>query len=187
MAEKRMYEFVDLSNPAKRPRQSGGTGRRQGPGNYSDVSKRANDLKKGSGACWRCRYLKKPCNGEGTCQECQRNSGFWGLHPNLGCQRGQLTKLGNFLFPDYSSLLDADAGLTKDYAPRSVPELLSDIRANIKLLSAKGIFKSGLYSYLLDLIEEDATMTDNDARHPSRYEDSANRYRFAFPRLWITS
>jgi hypothetical protein len=62
MAEKRGYEFVNSSNLAKRPRQSGGTGRRQGPGNYDEVSKRARDLKKGPGACWRCRYLKKPAS-----------------------------------------------------------------------------------------------------------------------------
>lgn len=64
MAEKRTYKFIDSNNPAKRPRQgqSGGTGRRQGQGNYGEVSKRANDLRKGSGACWRCRYLKKPAS-----------------------------------------------------------------------------------------------------------------------------
>lgn len=86
---------------------------------------------------------------------------------------------------DYPSLPDADAELTKDYAARSAREILSDIRANIKLLSAKGMFKSGLYSYLLDLIEEDA-MTDNDVKHPSQYNKSANSYSFAFPRLWTT-
>lgn len=59
MEETRSYKFVDSNNPAKRQRQSGGTGRRQGPGNYGEVSQRANDLKKGLGACWRCQYLKK--------------------------------------------------------------------------------------------------------------------------------
>ncbi|KAE9365188.1 hypothetical protein N431DRAFT_96724 [Stipitochalara longipes BDJ] len=91
MTEKRTFEFVDTNNTAKRLRQGYAKGRRQGPGNYGEVSKRANDLRKGLGACWRCRYLKKPCVGEDICQECQRNLGFWGLHPNLGCKRGQLT------------------------------------------------------------------------------------------------
>ncbi|KAH8651866.1 hypothetical protein BGZ60DRAFT_185445 [Tricladium varicosporioides] len=157
MAGKRRYEFVDSSNPTKRHRQGG---RHQGTGKYGEVSKQANELKKGTGACWRCRYLKKPCKGEGTCQECQRNSGFWGLHPNLGCRRGQLTTLADYLFPDYPSPTDQD--LTEDYDHPSVASLLSLTRTNVKRLTAKGILRSGLYSYLLDLIEEDITITDSD-------------------------
>ncbi|KAH8591912.1 hypothetical protein B0O99DRAFT_263742 [Bisporella sp. PMI_857] len=152
MAEKRNYEFVDSDNPAKRQRQSRGTGRRQGLGKYGEVSRRANDLKKGLGACWRCRYLRKTCDGEGICHECQRNFGFWGLHPNLGCRRGELTVLADSLFPDYP--IPPDPGFTKDYA-LPVSDLLSLAKINIKRLSAKGILKFGLYSYLLDLIEED--------------------------------
>lgn len=60
MAEKRSYDFIDesidSSNLAKRPQKGG---RRQGRGAYSQVSERANALKKGLGACWRCRYLKR--------------------------------------------------------------------------------------------------------------------------------
>jgi hypothetical protein len=67
MAAKRSYEFViEWTNSAKRPRQDVGSGRqparRGGRGNYSEVSSRANALKNGLGACWRCRYLKKPAS-----------------------------------------------------------------------------------------------------------------------------
>jgi hypothetical protein len=63
-------------------------------------------------------------------------------------------------YRDYPS--PPDPGLTEDYAHPSVSDLLSLTRTNIKRLSAKGILKSGLYSYLLDLIEEDITITDSD-------------------------
>jgi hypothetical protein len=61
---------------------------------------------------------------------------------------------------DYPS--SPDLGLTEDYAHLSVSDLLLLTRTNIKRLSAKGILKSGLYSYILDLIEEDITITDSD-------------------------
>jgi hypothetical protein len=64
MAAKRSYEFViEGPNSAKRVRQDVSSARqparRRGRGNYSEVSSRANTLKNGLGACWRCRYLKK--------------------------------------------------------------------------------------------------------------------------------
>ena len=63
MLAKRDSKFISYSPIlAKRPRQDSGPqpARRRGRGNYTDVSTRANTLKNGPGACWRCRYLKKP-------------------------------------------------------------------------------------------------------------------------------
>jgi hypothetical protein len=55
-----------------------------------------------------------------------------------------------------------DLGLSADYAYLSVSDLLSLAKTNIKRLSAKGILKSGLYSYLFDLIKKDIIITDSD-------------------------
>lgn len=63
---------------------------------------------------------------------------------------------------DYPCPYPPDPGLTEYSARQSALDLLSSIRTDIRRLSTKGILKSGLYSYLLDLIEEDATIADND-------------------------
>jgi hypothetical protein len=122
----------------------------------------------------RAHYFK--CDEGDICQECHRNSGFWGLHPNLGCRRGKLTELADYLFPgkypiagnlvhiltntDWPSSQDQDLRENNDH--QSILDLLALIRVNIKRLREKSIFRSGLYLYLIDLIEEDADIARED-------------------------
>lgn len=61
---------------------------------------------------------------------------------------------------DYPS--SPDPGLAKDYAQLFFSDLLSLIKTDVKRLVAKGIFKTGLYSYVIDLIEEDITIANSD-------------------------
>ncbi|KAH8600688.1 hypothetical protein B0O99DRAFT_681564 [Bisporella sp. PMI_857] len=44
-------------------------------------------VKKAGGACWRCKMLKKPCDGATPCKQCENNNGaLW----DIECIRGSL-------------------------------------------------------------------------------------------------
>jgi hypothetical protein len=101
---------------------------------------------------------------------------FLGASSKSRMSKGAIDSFGRFSVPwlthsclkfsilltliDYPSL--PDPGPSEDHAHLSVYDFLSLTRTSIKRLSAKGILKSRLYSYLLDLIEEDVSITDND-------------------------
>jgi hypothetical protein len=55
-----------------------------------------------------------------------------------------------------------DQGLRESDDYQSTTDLLAIIRANIKRLQEKSILKSGLYLYLIDLIEEDADIAKDN-------------------------
>jgi len=61
-------------------------------------------------------------------------------------------------------LQDQDPGEVDDH--QSLPELLDLVRANIKRLRGKNILRTELYTYLIDLIEEGATIGQDDVWYP---------------------
>lgn len=58
--------------------------------------------------------------------------------------------------------LSRDQDSWQDDDRQSTSELLDLIRDNIKRLRDKGILRTELYSYIIDLIEEDATFGQED-------------------------
>jgi hypothetical protein len=87
-----------------------------------------------------------------------------------------LTELAGYLFPGQYPLArnlahiltntdcpsSQDQGLREDDEHQSAIELLALIRTNIKRLRGRSILRSGLYLYLIDLVEEDADIAKED-------------------------
>jgi hypothetical protein len=87
-----------------------------------------------------------------------------------------LTELADYLFPGQYPLArnlahiltntdcpsSQDQDLREDDDDQSTIELLALIRTNIKRLRDRSILRSGLYLYLIDLIEEDADIAKED-------------------------
>lgn len=62
--------------------------------------------------------------------------------------------------------LSRDQDSWQDDDRQSTSELLDLVRDNIKRLRDKGILRTELYSYIIDLIEEDVTFGQEDVWSP---------------------
>jgi hypothetical protein len=77
------------------------------------------------------------------------------------------------MYVEFAGVQDQD--LYEDIDDRqSTVALLDSIRINIKRLRKRNILKSDLYSYLIDLIEEDAKIADEDVRILSIRKNAAD-------------
>lgn len=68
------------------------------------------------------------------------------------------------MYVEYPLTRDQDSWQDDDR--QSTSELLDLVRDNIKRLRDKGILRTELYSYIIDLIEEDVTFGQEDVWSP---------------------
>ncbi|CAD6444479.1 d421b121-ec5e-43db-98e0-5841cd8ee22f [Sclerotinia trifoliorum] len=81
-------EGVFSSTPrfSSMPTTYGSSPRRMGPLDSATRAK-ANAVK-ALGACWRCRFLRKPCDAQTCCSQCKGKQG--GPWHSIGCKRGEI-------------------------------------------------------------------------------------------------
>ncbi|EDO02812.1 predicted protein [Sclerotinia sclerotiorum 1980 UF-70] len=81
-------EGVFSSTPgfSSMPTTYGSSPRRMGPLDSATRAK-ANAVK-ALGACWRCRFLRKPCDAQTCCSQCKGKQG--GPWHSIGCKRGDI-------------------------------------------------------------------------------------------------
>ncbi|KAI9641952.1 hypothetical protein NHQ30_009821 [Ciborinia camelliae] len=68
------------------PTTYGSSPRRMGP--LDSVTRTKANAVKAIGACWRCRFLRKPCNAQKCCSQCEGKQG--GPWHSIGCKRGDI-------------------------------------------------------------------------------------------------
>ncbi|KAA8569295.1 hypothetical protein EYC84_000953 [Monilinia fructicola] len=70
------------------PTNYGSSPRRMGP--LDSVTRAKANAVKAIGACWRCKFLRKPCDAQTLCSRCMgKHSGPWN---SIGCKRGDIKK-----------------------------------------------------------------------------------------------
>ncbi|KAB8294964.1 hypothetical protein EYC80_006917 [Monilinia laxa] len=70
------------------PTNYGSSPRRMGP--LESVTRAKANAVKAIGACWRCKFLRKPCDAQIFCSRCMgKHSGPW---HSIGCKRGDIKK-----------------------------------------------------------------------------------------------
>ncbi|TGO28532.1 hypothetical protein BPAE_0026g00220 [Botrytis paeoniae] len=107
--------FSSTSGFSSMPTTYGSSPRRLGPLDSATRAK-ANAVK-AIGACWRCRFLRKPCDAQTCCSQCKGKQG--GPWHSIGCKRGDIKNkmLPVSLCPKRTMQASSPSELSEIYKP----------------------------------------------------------------------
>ncbi|TGO48131.1 hypothetical protein BCON_0250g00040 [Botryotinia convoluta] len=110
-------EGVFSSTPgfSSMPTTYGSSPRRMGPLDSATRAK-ANAVK-AIGACWRCKFLRKPCDAQNCCSQCKGKQG--GPWHSIGCKRGDIKNkmLPLSLCPKRTMQVSSPSTISEMYKP----------------------------------------------------------------------
>ncbi|QSZ36578.1 hypothetical protein DSL72_006458 [Monilinia vaccinii-corymbosi] len=78
--------FSSAPGSSSVPTTYGSSPRRMGP--LDSVTRAKANAVKAIGACWRCKFLRKPCDAQKCCSQCEGKQG--GPWHSIGCKRGDI-------------------------------------------------------------------------------------------------